>query len=140
MFIRILGDNDIVRCFCCDLGLAEWDPKDNPWTEHARHNPKCHFLKNKKGDEYIESIQQDWRKVSSLHYLDNLKHKYLTSYVQDISKTILQNISCRKKYQHVIKLLFLIMCNRKYIFRNTAFPSALTWCTMCFVHIFNVWM
>ncbi|XP_071137536.1 putative inhibitor of apoptosis isoform X2 [Mytilus edulis] len=57
------GDNDIVRCFCCDLGLAEWDPKDNVWTEHARHNPKCHFLKNKKGDEYIENIQQDWRKI-----------------------------------------------------------------------------
>ncbi|VDI74453.1 baculoviral IAP repeat-containing protein 6 (apollon), partial [Mytilus galloprovincialis] len=57
------GENDIVRCFCCDLGLAEWDPKDNPWTEHARHNPKCWFLLSEKGEQFIESIQQDWKKI-----------------------------------------------------------------------------
>jgi hypothetical protein len=33
------GEQDIVRCFCCDLGLAEWDAKDDAWREHARHNP-----------------------------------------------------------------------------------------------------
>ncbi|CAG2184551.1 BIRC2_3 [Mytilus edulis] len=31
-------DHDIVRCFCCDLGLSEWDENDSPWTEHARHS------------------------------------------------------------------------------------------------------
>ncbi|VDI75614.1 Hypothetical predicted protein [Mytilus galloprovincialis] len=57
------GENDIVRCFCCDLGLAEWDPKDNPWTEHARHNPKCWFLLSEKGEQFIENIQHDWKKI-----------------------------------------------------------------------------
>ncbi|XP_071136607.1 baculoviral IAP repeat-containing protein 3-like [Mytilus edulis] len=57
------GENDIVRCFCCDLGLAEWDPKDNPWTEHARHNPRCIFLLTEKGKQFIDDIQKDWRKI-----------------------------------------------------------------------------
>ncbi|CAC5394460.1 XIAP [Mytilus coruscus] len=57
------GENDIVRCFCCDLGLAEWDPKDDPWKEHARHNPKCWFLINEKGTVFIEFIQKDWKKI-----------------------------------------------------------------------------
>jgi hypothetical protein len=49
------GEQDIVRCFCCDLGLAEWDAKDNAWREHARHNPKCWFLKSQKGESYIKA-------------------------------------------------------------------------------------
>ena len=57
------GEQDIVRCFCCDLGLAEWDAKDNAWREHARHNPKCWFLKSQKGDSYIKEIQLDWKKI-----------------------------------------------------------------------------
>ena len=58
------GEQDIVRCFCCDLGLAEWDVKDNAWREHARHNPKCWFLKSQKGESYIKEIQFDWKKAS----------------------------------------------------------------------------
>ena len=57
------GEGDITRCFCCDLGLAEWDPKDDPWVEHARHNPKCPFLNAQKSHEYIERIQLDWKKI-----------------------------------------------------------------------------
>ena len=60
------GEQDIVRCFCCDLGLAEWDAKDNAWREHARHNPKCWFLKSQKGDSYIKDIQFDWKKASCI--------------------------------------------------------------------------
>jgi hypothetical protein len=39
----LLGKDDIVRCFCCDLGLAEWDPSDDPWREHARHSHNAGF-------------------------------------------------------------------------------------------------
>ncbi|VDI00830.1 Hypothetical predicted protein [Mytilus galloprovincialis] len=56
------GKNDIVRCFCCNLGLAEWAGTDNPWTEHARHNPKCWFLRREKGQRFIDSIQEEWKK------------------------------------------------------------------------------
>lgn len=38
------GDRDRVNCFYCGVGLCEWEPKDNPWIEHALHSPKCVFL------------------------------------------------------------------------------------------------
>ena len=59
----LLGKDDIVRCFCCDLGLAEWDPSDDPWREHARHSHKCWFLNQMKGKEFIDEIQADWKRA-----------------------------------------------------------------------------
>lgn len=64
MYIHLVGKKDIVRCFCCNLGLAEWAGTDNPWTEHARHNPKCWFLRREKGQRFIDSIQEEWKKVN----------------------------------------------------------------------------
>ena len=58
------GEGDIVRCFCCDLGLAEWDPKDTPWMKHARHSPTCWYLINQKGEQYVHDIQAEWKRVT----------------------------------------------------------------------------
>ncbi|XP_071170353.1 putative inhibitor of apoptosis [Mytilus edulis] len=55
-------NHDLVRCFCCNLGLSEWDECDNPWTEHARHSPACWYLKRVKGQQFIDDIQKEWRK------------------------------------------------------------------------------
>ncbi|KAK3091684.1 hypothetical protein FSP39_021852 [Pinctada imbricata] len=68
------GNSDIVRCFCCDIGLAEWDPGDDPWEEHARHSPNCKYLKEKKGESYINKIQAEWRKIY------NPKHEAYNDY------------------------------------------------------------
>ncbi|VDI28245.1 baculoviral IAP repeat-containing protein 7/8 [Mytilus galloprovincialis] len=57
------GEADIVRCFCCDLGLAEWDAQDDPWVEHARHNSRCLFLKREKGEDYVNDVQLRWKKI-----------------------------------------------------------------------------
>ncbi|XP_063405194.1 uncharacterized protein LOC134688419 [Mytilus trossulus] len=57
------GEADIVRCFCCDLGLAEWDVQDDPWVEHARHNCRCLFLKSEKGEDYVNDVQLRWKKI-----------------------------------------------------------------------------
>lgn len=57
------GQQDIVRCFSCDIGLAEWDETDNPWSEHARHSPHCKYLKKMKGQDFINHVQQEWRKI-----------------------------------------------------------------------------
>ncbi|VDI25420.1 Hypothetical predicted protein [Mytilus galloprovincialis] len=57
------GENDIVHCFCCNIGFAEWSEADNPWTEHARHNPKCWFLRREKGQRFIDSTQEEWKKI-----------------------------------------------------------------------------
>lgn len=58
-------EHDVVRCFCCDLGLSEWDIADDPWTEHARHSPNCWYLKRVKGQQYIDQVQEDWKRIYS---------------------------------------------------------------------------
>ncbi|XP_033739515.1 E3 ubiquitin-protein ligase XIAP-like isoform X2 [Pecten maximus] len=59
------GEEDIVRCFHCDIGLAEWDPEDDPWVEHARHSPDCPFLKSRKDERFINNIQLQWAQIYS---------------------------------------------------------------------------
>ncbi|XP_033739845.1 uncharacterized protein LOC117327115 [Pecten maximus] len=59
------GDQDIVRCFHCDIGLAEWNRDDDPWQEHARHSHECHFLLQTKGQAYVDHVQREWAKVYS---------------------------------------------------------------------------
>ncbi|MDP0562328.1 MAG: RING-HC finger protein [Candidatus Endonucleobacter sp. (ex Gigantidas childressi)] len=57
------GDKDVVRCFCCDLGLSCWESHDLPWQQHARHSFDCWFLKMNKGQQYIDEIQNEWDKI-----------------------------------------------------------------------------
>ena len=37
-------DNDRVLCYSCNVSLVCWEPADEPWKEHRRHQPKCLFL------------------------------------------------------------------------------------------------
>ncbi|XP_069136356.1 baculoviral IAP repeat-containing protein 7-B-like isoform X2 [Argopecten irradians] len=57
------GEKDIVRCFHCDIGIADWEPTDDPWVDHARYSPDCDFLKREKGQKWIHNIQAEWQKV-----------------------------------------------------------------------------
>ena len=52
------GRGDNVKCFYCDGGLRNWERNDDPWLEHARWFPKCGFLRNKKGKEYIDEVRR----------------------------------------------------------------------------------
>lgn len=63
MFISLSGEGDVVRCFCCNLGLSEWAATDDPWIQHARHFQKCWFLRTKKSQTYINNVQEEWKKV-----------------------------------------------------------------------------
>lgn len=47
------GSADLVRCFHCDGGLRNWDPQDDPWTEHARWFPSCAFVRVVKGQDFV---------------------------------------------------------------------------------------
>ncbi|KAJ8307050.1 hypothetical protein KUTeg_015134 [Tegillarca granosa] len=63
------GVGDRVRCFFCGGGLFHWDPEDVPFVEHAKWYPKCVFLRQMKGDDFIQQIQK------SLHQDDDVKSK-----------------------------------------------------------------
>ncbi|XP_078375493.1 uncharacterized protein LOC144658879 [Oculina patagonica] len=40
------GLDDRVTCFKCGLHLRQWNAGDDPWTEHKKFRPDCHFIKN----------------------------------------------------------------------------------------------
>jgi hypothetical protein len=46
-------------CFSCDGGLTNWDPTDDPWTEHAKWFDKCPYLNLKKTQTFIEYAGRD---------------------------------------------------------------------------------
>ncbi|CAC5373534.1 BIRC7_8 [Mytilus coruscus] len=48
------GKEDRCRCFFCGGGLTSWEPNDDPWIEHARWYPNCHFVRQCKGDNFID--------------------------------------------------------------------------------------
>uniref|UniRef100_A0A673YHY4 RING-type E3 ubiquitin transferase n=1 Tax=Salmo trutta TaxID=8032 RepID=A0A673YHY4_SALTR len=56
------GHGDNVKCFYCDGGLRNWEPGDDPWQEHAKWFPRCDFLIQTRGRDYVSNIQ-----CSSLH-------------------------------------------------------------------------
>ncbi|VDI35399.1 baculoviral IAP repeat-containing protein 2/3 [Mytilus galloprovincialis] len=52
------GYHDYTRCFFCGGGLRNWELGDDPWVEHARWFPQCSFLKQNKGDVFVNDIQR----------------------------------------------------------------------------------
>lgn len=49
---------DRVICFCCGLGLCQWEEDDVPWEQHALHRGECEYLQLLKGLEYITSVKK----------------------------------------------------------------------------------
>ncbi|XP_061177609.1 uncharacterized protein LOC133186371 [Saccostrea echinata] len=54
-----VGVSDYVRCFFCGGGLRNWERSDVPWEEHAKWFPRCAFLRNVKGEEYVSLVQRN---------------------------------------------------------------------------------
>uniref|UniRef100_A0A8C0TPV6 RING-type E3 ubiquitin transferase n=1 Tax=Canis lupus familiaris TaxID=9615 RepID=A0A8C0TPV6_CANLF len=52
------GQQDKVRCFFCYGGLQSWEQGDDPWTEHAKWFPRCEFLLQTKGRDFVCSVQE----------------------------------------------------------------------------------
>ena len=52
-----LGYSDNVCCFSCGGTLSEWRPEDDPWVEHAYWYPKCTFLIQNKGEDFVQKVQ-----------------------------------------------------------------------------------
>lgn len=53
------GESDTVICYCCDGGLCNWDEEDDPWIEHARWYPRCTYVRQRKGDQFVASVKRD---------------------------------------------------------------------------------
>ncbi|XP_061217271.1 baculoviral IAP repeat-containing protein 7 [Neopsephotus bourkii] len=52
------GQDGIVRCFCCNGGVRNWQIESDPWQEHARLFPGCEFLLQSRGRDFVSSVQE----------------------------------------------------------------------------------
>ncbi|KAK0063297.1 baculoviral IAP repeat-containing protein 3 [Biomphalaria pfeifferi] len=52
------GYGDCSRCFFCGGGLRNWEDSDDVWVEHARWFPKCAYLREKLGSNFIDVVQE----------------------------------------------------------------------------------
>lgn len=41
-------ETDSAACFLCNKHLDGWEVDDDPWSEHFKHAPQCHFAKTRK--------------------------------------------------------------------------------------------
>ena len=46
---------DTVKCHSCGGALMDWAREDDPWVEHARWYPKCSFVRQVKGVEFVNA-------------------------------------------------------------------------------------
>ncbi|NXA32595.1 XIAP ligase, partial [Eudromia elegans] len=51
-----IGNGDHVVCFHCGGGLQEWKENEDPWDQHAKWFPGCRFLRDEKGQEFINNV------------------------------------------------------------------------------------
>ncbi|XP_055344938.1 baculoviral IAP repeat-containing protein 3-like [Paramacrobiotus metropolitanus] len=65
-FFFMEAGEDRVRCFCCGRKLEKWTVDDDPWIEHAKFEPDCAYLIEKKGHHFIYDVQK-------LHNMDTMK-------------------------------------------------------------------
>lgn len=58
------GKGDKVICFSCGLGIHKWKDEDDAWIEHAKWNPKCDFVRQEKGDEFVREVVNNAAKIA----------------------------------------------------------------------------
>ncbi|XP_066227464.1 baculoviral IAP repeat-containing protein 3 [Saccopteryx leptura] len=51
-----IGPGDRVACFACGGKLSNWEPDDDPLSEHLRHFPTCPFLESRPQDTSRYSV------------------------------------------------------------------------------------
>ncbi|KAK1129789.1 hypothetical protein K0M31_019499 [Melipona bicolor] len=49
---------DLVECFICSKQLDGWDPEDDPWNEHIKHQSNCPFINLGKPDETLWTVSE----------------------------------------------------------------------------------
>jgi len=65
------GIKDMVKCFFCNGGLKNWDHNDDPFEDHVRWFPKCQFIRQLMGAEFVEHIKDKYKNQDSGFTADN---------------------------------------------------------------------
>jgi hypothetical protein len=59
------GIKDMVKCFFCNGGLKNWDRNDDPFEDHVRWFPKCQYIRQLMGSEYVDKIKDKYKNQDS---------------------------------------------------------------------------
>ena len=62
------GNEDAVACFYCGGVLRNWEPQDDPWSEHRHWFPFCDFLKSQPPRESTTKITDVMRQCIDMGY------------------------------------------------------------------------
>ncbi|XP_033214216.1 baculoviral IAP repeat-containing protein 5 [Belonocnema kinseyi] len=79
---------DLVECFICSKQLDGWDPDDDPWSEHEKHQPSCAFVNLNKQEE------ASWT-------LDDLYHLLLETAKKSLERDANQSINKVKEHMKI---------------------------------------
>ncbi|XP_059165760.1 baculoviral IAP repeat-containing protein 3-like [Physella acuta] len=52
------GIKDHLTCFFCGMILSEWKQGDDPFVEHARWYPQCRYIRQHKGQAFVDAVCQ----------------------------------------------------------------------------------
>ena len=52
------------------LGLRHWSDEDDPWIEHSRWSKDCLFVKQVKGQEFVNLVQM------AVQYSQNVRFSF----------------------------------------------------------------
>lgn len=101
------GIRDSVKCFHCDAGLCLWEKGDDPWTEHRRVSPNCHYVLQ----FHPEAIRQkeqaaEWLRKESARNANDVVDDWMTGLMvvrflekNRVSRTLVRNALHRRWLQ-----------------------------------------
>lgn len=81
------GKSDIVVCFACGVKLCNWEQGDDPYIQHARWNPNCPNILDKKGHAFIKKHQIARPKTCQ----ENTMKRDFTSVIQEHRQCLVGN-------------------------------------------------
>ncbi|KAJ8032708.1 E3 ubiquitin-protein ligase XIAP [Holothuria leucospilota] len=54
------GVGEQVKCFYCGETIVYWDPRKEPWEEHAQYSPTCKWLLHEKGQHFVDEVRKKY--------------------------------------------------------------------------------
>lgn len=88
------GYGDATVCFQCGCGLKRWLKEDNPYIEHARYSPRCHYLKSTMGEDFIRDVERLVQRPGNTNALLNAARKLMRQTPEVPDKEILEGREC----------------------------------------------
>ncbi|XP_059143843.1 baculoviral IAP repeat-containing protein 3-like, partial [Physella acuta] len=80
------GYADCGRCFYCGGGLKNWGDQDDLLVEHARWFPKCGFIRQKMGEDFVDTVQELNQLVVEISFnmvVEEMRKKQLHNVIEE---------------------------------------------------------